>query len=186
MEKEKKIKLSLFIVAVIIGIALVLVGLYLLFFKKDDKTDNNQLPPTEVVDTTEIELNIDEETKEVAKIIQLGNNSYEFKFVLNEGENEIYLNDEKIETTEYSSIVVYLVDRYLIVGIPKAKVGSLALGYVNETGHYEKINKKIYNIYYESGFMYGSVEVSNNEAFKTKVVKITFATPSNVIIEDVK
>lgn len=189
MEKDKKKGVILLVICIVIGIIMISAGLYFLFFKKDDKPieNNDNNPPTEEISQTKIELIVDEFIQESEKTIQLGNGYYDFKLVAtNENKSELYLNNEKIETLDYTTAVVYLVDRYLIVGWEGAQAGTLTLGYVDETGTYYNIypKKEIYNIYFESGFMYGNVEDPTKEDFDTKIVEVLL-NGNNVTIKDV-
>ena len=189
MNKDRKKNLLLAII-LIVGSVLIAMGLYFLFSKKEETPVKPTNPTSEIdVSKDKIELVIDDMHEDMARTIELGNNFYTFKLIKNENEKyELYLNDEKIETLDYSTVTVYLVDRYLIVSWPGAQAGKLTLGYVNDLGNYISIHEKnsIYDIYFESGFMYGNVEDKTSEEYSTKIVKITFTTPSNLVIENVK
>lgn len=184
--EEKKTTKNNFVIGFIIGLIIValLTLIYFVFIKKEDKpqdvvpnnTNTEEVEP--VVKSDKIELLVEGESGESVDSIKLGNNTYNFKLAKNNAEKyELYLNNERIDLVDYSSLVIKVVGKNLIVEWPGAQAGSLAIGYVDENSSYYNLfnDKTLLNIREDNGKLYCDIEVSGSGEYNIKSVELTLS-----------
>lgn len=113
----------------------------------------------------------------------------------NDGLNgDLYIDDKKITTYEYSDLEVYLANKFIIIVWGGSQCGELILGYINEAGEYldepagivieglrnqdgELVieNDSLIYFYLESGKLFGSVSYSNEYDLCAYTKKTEFA-----------
>lgn len=167
----------------------------------DKKEENNQIVDNNkngsdeseksLVSSDSIELYVDKDTDESIKSIKLKNQVFEVKLAGYSEENgtgDLYLNGTKISTIDYNSVIVSVVDKYLIVAWPGAQGGSLALGYINESGVYYPIYStgvEVLNVRFENGKLYCDTIDTSASYYDTKKVELII-NGSSIKIEDIK
>jgi biopolymer transport protein ExbD len=192
-EKSKKILQTFIYVALLLfffGVGYIISTN--LLGKKEDK---NEIPAEEKEkkdnqqSNKKVELSIDEDKNQAVGSVKLNDKVFEIKITgynPENGNSDLYINNKKVATLDYSNVTVSVVSKYLIVEWPGAQIGSLALGYINENGEYYDIGveNSIHNIYEENGKIYGYKDPMDLEKDPIKV-EIVF-NGSNIKIEEVK
>ncbi len=179
--RNKEVNKTFFILLLIVLTAIALgIFTYGTFIKDDRRTVSNS-----GTITREIELLVDEDTKENTNSINYSKGTSKFKLVTNnESKYDFYLNDKKVAEYDYSHIIVTKVGKYLIVSWPGSQGGNLALGYVDEDNNYYAINN-ILNIIFKDNQLYGYVEITEDDEYDLKKVKLEF-DGANVTIKEIE
>lgn len=181
-EDKKRFKQT-FLIGFIVGLLFVGLGFgaFFLFGKKE----SSPVKCKDVIySSNKVQLN------ETNQKFQIGEKVYNIKYVF-EGEDRgiLYVNDSKVaETTGGENLVTSFVDSYLFIEWPGAQGGFLVYGYFDENGNYNDLSNVepyVYNVTYENGALYCSVEKESSEEYDTKKVELTL-DGTKVTIKDIK
>ena len=194
----------------IILMALIIIGLvgYIVYTKFIQKSDNPEPKPADTPTVTPTPSNPQLENKNaITKLegYQLSDTNKQFTVGVktinikvistNDGLNgDLYIDDKKITTYEYSDLEVYLANKFIIIVWGGSQCGELILGYINEEGEYldkptgitiEGLrnqdgelfieNDNLIYFYLESGKLFGSVSYSNEYDVCAYTKKTEFA-----------
>ncbi len=70
---------------------------------------------------------------------------------IDEYHSDLYINDKKVATYDYDHVVIYVMDKYMIISWPGTTCGELVLGYINENLDHSDLDIDIFNTDYGTG-----------------------------------
>lgn len=183
-EEEKKrfkqsIVIGLIIAVLFIGIGF---GAFYLFSKKNTSTDGEEKDT--VYTSNKIQLESEN------KSFKIGENTYKIKYVEEEDNGALYLNNEKIATIPRDEIFeASFVDNYLFIEWTGAQGGPAAWGYFDTNGKYYDLSENdpiINKVSYEDGVIYCYIDDNEVEEglYQQKKVQLTLDGGKVTIIEN--
>ncbi len=148
--KEKNI-----LIGVLIGIIILLIGVcvYLVFFRKEELREVTNCKEEKVCEKCDekpancesyesstltyqdgmLKTHLDENDKQFV----FNGKTIKLNLVYTNNGGEIYLNDKKVDTIEWSGeLVLYITEKYILFSWPGTTCGEIIVGYINENGNY--------------------------------------------------
>ncbi len=92
-----------------------------------------------------------------------GNKVYLKLVSIDDIHSDLYINDKKLVTINYDPIIVYVMDKYMIIASGN-QCGEHILGYINENLDYADMEISIYDTDYEAGIYQEKDKIIANEA----------------------